>query len=145
MDLNALRDWLPVATGMATLFAVLLGLVNLRTILRNSQLQTNLAIVQAERNVWQPVLNRPEIAPNVIKERWGDGERLFIGMLLDHYEALYFQYRRGAIPHTYWKGLQRAMIEHICSPTVRTVWDQHKDLYWPDFARYIEGQIRNTA
>jgi hypothetical protein len=144
MDAAALRDWIPVATGLATLCAVLIGLANLSTILRNSQLQTNLAIIQAERSVWQAALAKPELAPNVIKERWGDGERLFVAMLLDHYEGLYFQYRRGAIPQAYWRGLERAMIEHICSPTIRTVWESHKDLYWPEFARHIEAAIKRV-
>lgn len=145
MDLAVLREWLGIATGAATLIALVVGLFQLRTVQRNSQLQTNLAVIQAERNVWQMALREPSIAPNVMKERWGDSERLFIGMLLDHYEGLYFQYRRGAIPRAYWKGLQRAMIEHIGSPTVRAVWEQHRDLYWPDFARYIEAEIKQNA
>jgi hypothetical protein len=144
MDFAALREWLSVATGVATLVALAIGLFQLRTVQRNAQLQTNLAVIQAERSVWQAALTNPDLAPNVIKERWGDGERLFIGMLLDHYEGLYFQYRRGAIPRAYWKGLERAMIEHICSPAIRAVWDQHKDLYWPDFARHIEGAIKRA-
>ncbi|MGE0044140.1 MAG: hypothetical protein AB7J28_06710 [Hyphomonadaceae bacterium] len=148
IDLAALREWLGLATGIGALVALIAGVYRLRTLQRNAELQTNLAIIQAERSVWALALANPTIAPHILKERWGaenGGERLFACMLIDHYEALFFQYRRGAIPRSYWAGLERAMLEHIGSPSIRTVWDQHKDLYWPDFARHIERKLPAAA
>ena len=144
----ALREWLALATGVGALIALVAGLYRLRTLQRNAELQTNLAIIQAERNVWAIALNNPSVAPQIMKERWGEGvgaERLFACMLFDHYEALFFQYRRGGVPRSYWAGIERAMIEHIASPTLHAVWDQHKDLYWPDFARFIEQRLKRHA
>lgn len=148
IDLAALREWLGLATGVGALVALIAGVLRLRTLQRNAELQTNLAVIQAERNVWALALANPGVAPNILKERWGaenGGERLFVCMLIDHYEALFFQYRRGAIPRSYWMGIERAMIEHIASPSIRAVWDQHKDLYWPDFARHIERKLAGRA
>jgi hypothetical protein len=147
-SLAEIRDWLSVATGVAALCAFVVGLVQLRLLLRNAELQTNLAVIQAERSVWQLALTNPEIAPAIMKERWGEGvgcERLFACMLFDHYEALYFQFRRGAIPRAYWAGIERAMIEHIASPTLRAIWDQHKDLYWRPFTRQVEERLPKAA
>jgi hypothetical protein len=145
--LAELRDWLGVATGVVALCAFVVGLIQLRLLLRNAELQTNLQVIQAERSVWQLALVNPELAPNILKERWGKGvgsERLFACMLFDHYEALYFQFRRGAIPRAYWAGIERAMIEHIASPTLRAIWDQHKDLYWSPFTHCIETKLASV-
>jgi len=143
--LAELRDWLGVATGIVALCAFVVGLIQLALLLRNAELQTNLAVIQAERSVWQLALVNPELAPAIMRERWGEGgqgnERLFACMLFDHYEALYFQYRRGAIPRAYWAGIERAIIEHIGSPTLRAIWDQHKDLYWAPFTRQVEERL----
>ena len=147
LDLMEVRAWLDIATGIATLCALGIGLFQLRAVKRNAELQTNLSVIQAERNVWALALSNPTVAPHIIKERWGaeGGERLFACMLIDHYEALYFQYRRGAIPRSYWAGIERAMLEHISSPTLHAIWTQHKDLYWPDFARHIDRRLKPAA
>ena len=144
-SLAEMRDWLGVATGVVALCAFVVGLVQLRLLLRNAELQTNLAIIQAERSVWQLALVNPHLAPSIMRERWGESvgsERLFACMLFDHYEALYFQYRRGAIPRAYWEGIERAMLEHIASPALRAIWDQHKDLYWRPFTRQVEERLQ---
>jgi hypothetical protein len=143
MDLENLKEWLAIATSFATLVALVVGLIQLFYVRRQMELQTNLAVMQAERSVWGLALQRPDIAPNVMKERWGAPaeERLFAAMLIDHYEALYFQHRRGAIPKSYWAPIAKAMIEHIASPCIQTVWRQHEDLYWPDFARFVNAGL----
>jgi hypothetical protein len=143
MDLEVLRNWLSIATGFATLIALVVGLLQLAQVRRAMELQTNLSVMQAERAIWSLALTHPETAPNVMKERWGEPapERLFAAMLLDHYEALYFQHCRGAIPKDNWAPIERAMLEHIASPSIRKVWDSHKDLYWPRFAKLISAKL----
>jgi hypothetical protein len=139
-----LETWLPIATGFATLIALVLGLAQLVQVRRNLQLQSNLSIMQAERAIWALALNDPACAPNVLKERWGETnprERLFTAMLIDHFEALFFQYRRGAIPQANWTPLERAMLEHLASPAVRVIWEQHRDLYWREFRDFVEKRI----
>jgi hypothetical protein len=136
-------DWLNVAASSATFVALVIGILQLRNVRRSVELQTNLAVMQAERSIWGMALSHPDVAPTIMKERWGEpaSERLFAAMLLDHYEALYFQHKRGAIPTANWRGIERAMIEHIASPSVRTVWDGHKDLYWPEFVTLVERRL----
>lgn len=137
------QAWLSVATGVATLLAFVLAIYQLRLVRRQMELQTNLGIMQAERTLWSISLANPEVCPNLLAERWGKpaSERLFAALLLDHYEALFFQYRRGAIPKSNWQPIERAMLEHIASPTIRAVWDGHKDLYWAPFSDRIEAAL----
>jgi hypothetical protein len=143
MQIDSLLAYMELATGLATLMALALGIFQLIQVKRSMEVQTNLAVMAAERQVWQLALANPDTAPTLLKERWGDpaGERLFAALLLDHYEALYFQHRRGAITRAYWKGIERAMIEHISSPAIRCIWDSHKDLYWPDFAKLVDRRL----
>jgi hypothetical protein len=143
MDLRDLKEWLAIATSIATVIALVVGLIQLFYVRRQMELQTNLAVMQAERSVWGLALQRPDMAPNVLKERWGEPgeERLFAAMLIDHYEALFFQHRRGAIPKSYWAPIAKAMIEHIASPSILTVWRQHEDLYWAEFARFVNAGL----
>jgi hypothetical protein len=145
--LQFLETWLPIATGFATLLALGLGLVQLRDVKRNIQLQSNLNVMQAERAIWALSLTDPHVAPTILRERWGENgrERLFAALLIDHFEALYFQHRKGAIPHANWAPLERAMLEHLSSPTLRAIWEQHKDLYWREFREFVEKRLAAAA
>jgi hypothetical protein len=147
MDLQDLKEWLAIATSIATVIALVVGLIQLFYVRRQMELQTNLAVMQAERAVWGLALTQKDVCPNVLRERWGDPgpERLFAAMLIDHYEALYFQHRRGAIPKSYWAPIAKAMIEHLQSPTLGAVWRQHEDLYWPEFARFVNRELAARA
>jgi hypothetical protein len=147
MALEDIQRWLSVATGIATLVALAIGIVQLAYVRRSMALQTNLAVMQAERAIWSLALANPEVAPATLKARWGEpaGERLFGAMLLDHYEALYFQRCQGAIPRANWAPIERAMMEHISSEPIRTIWESHKDLYWPKFVKRVERNLAKGA
>jgi hypothetical protein len=138
-----LLPWLQVATSLATLIALAIGIVQLMHTRKTLALQTNLSVMKAEREIWAMGLTNPAIAPQLMKERWGEpvGERLMAAMLLDHYETLYFQYRNGAIMKGNWAPMEKAMMEHIASPVVRAIWDSHKDLYWGDFRKFIDARL----
>lgn len=144
MTPETILPWLQVATGIATLIALIIGIVQLTHTRRVLALQTNLSVMQAERTIWSLGLEHPEIAPQLMKERWGEpcGERLMAAMLLDHFEALYFQHRNGAIPRANWRPMERAMLEHIASPSLRAIWETHKDLYWPEFRKLVDAKLR---
>jgi hypothetical protein len=138
-----LLPWLQVATGVATLIALAIGIVQLMHTRKALALQTNLTVMKAEREIWALGLAHPDIAPQLMKERWGEpvGERLMAAMLLDHYETLYFQHRNGAIAKGHWAPMEKAMIEHIDSPSVRAIWQTHKDLYWAPFRAFVDARI----
>jgi hypothetical protein len=140
---DVLLPWLQVATGLATLIALAVGIGQLAHTRRALALQTHLSVIKAERDIWAMGLANPAIAPNLMKERWGEpvGERLMAAMLLDHYETLYFQYKNGAILKANWAPMERAMLEHIESPAVRAIWATHKDLYWDQFRAFVEARI----
>jgi hypothetical protein len=141
--MEALRDWLSIATGIATLLALALGILQLRNVQRSVELQADLATKQADRSIWGLTLGQARVAPEVLKERWGENaeETLFIALLIDHYETLYFQHRRGAIPRANWEGINKAMLEHMASPSIHRVWEKHKDLYWAPFVRHVERHV----
>lgn len=143
IDLTALQQWLQIATGLATLIALVLGLVQLRDVRRSLELSTNLAILQGTRQVWGAALTNPEIAPELMKERWGEqsSQTLFAANLIDHFEGLYFQYRRGAISHLYWRSIEKAILAHMASPSIRCVWEIYKERYWSPFAHYIDERL----
>lgn len=147
LTLADFRVWLDIATRSAGLVALIVGLVQLRTVRRSIELNTNLAIVQAEREVWAIVLRHPDAAPRLTQERWGDPARetLFAAILLDHYETLFFQRHRGAIGAAHWKGIEKAILTHMASPSIRTVWESIKDRYLDDFGRYVDRALARQA
>lgn len=143
IELDEIRRWLEVATGFAGLVAIMIGIVQLRDVRRSVEINTNLAIIQAERQVWSIVLRNPEAAPELLKERWGDPptEKLFAAILLDHYETLFFQYQRGAINKAHWRGIERAILEHMSSPRIREVWEAYKSRYLQAFVRHVDKAL----
>lgn len=147
LDPNQIRPWLDLATSLATLVALLIGLVQLRDLRRSIELTSNLAVMQAERQVWSAALANPEIAPDLMRERWGENptETLFAATLLDHFEGLYFQYQRGAIAPAKWRGLERAMLEHMASPAIRRVWEAYRERYWAQFVRHVDRALERQA
>lgn len=146
MTPTELLPWLQVATGFATLIALMIGIVQLMHTRKALALQTNLSVMKAERDIWAMGLTNPTVAPQLMRERWGDpvGERLMAAMLLDHYETLYFQYRNGAIMKANWAPMEKAMLEHIASPSVRAIWESHKDLYWAPFRKLVDDTIARS-
>jgi hypothetical protein len=143
MTPTELLPWLQVATGFATLIALAVGIGQLAHTRRALALQTNLSVMKAEREIWALGMSNPGLAPNLMRERWGEpvGERLMAAMLIDHYETLYFQFRNGAILKANWAPMEKAMLEHIASPSIRTIWDGHKDLYWEPFRRFVDAHL----
>lgn len=143
MTPTELLPWLQVATGFATLVALAVGIVQLAHTRRALALQTNLSVMKAEREIWALGMANPALAPNLMRERWGDpvGERLMAAMLLDHYETLYFQFRNGAILKANWKPMEKAMLEHIASPSILSIWSTHRDLYWAPFRTFVDERI----
>ncbi len=143
VDLPALQQWLQIATSIATLIALLIGMMQLRDVRRSLELSTNLAILQGTRQVWGAALTNPEIAPELMKERWGDqpSQALFAANLIDHFEGLYFQYRRGAISRLYWRSIEKAILAHMRSPAIRGVWEMYKERYWSPFVHYIDAAL----
>lgn len=143
LELAEVRAWLDVATGSAALLALIVGIIQLRMVRRSVELNTNLAVIQAERQVWAIALQSPETAPELMRERWGDapGETLFAALLLDHYETLFFQRERGAIGRAHWRGIERAIVEHVSSPAVREVWEQYKPRYLARFVRFVDRAL----
>lgn len=144
MTPSELLPWLQVATGIATLIALAIGIVQLIHTRRALAMQTNLSVMKAEREIWAMGMTNPALAPQLMKERWGEpvGERLMAAMLLDHYETLFFQYRHGGILKANWLPMEKAMIEHIESPSVRAIWDTHRDLYWADFRKFVDARLK---
>lgn len=142
-QLMEVRAWLDVATGSAALVALIIGIIQLRMVRRSVELNTNLAVIQAERQVWSLALGNPQTAPELMRERWGDApnETLFAALLLDHYETLFFQRERGAIGRAHWRGIERAIVEHVSSPAVRDVWEQYKLRYLDRFVRYVDRAL----
>lgn len=150
-ELAEVRAWLDVATGAAALIALIIGIIQLRMVRRSVELNTNLAVIQAERQVWSIALRNPDTAPALMRERWGaaPSETLFAALLLDHYETLFFQRERGAIGRAHWRGIERAILEHMASPAVREVWECYKPRYLDRFVRYVDRALaqrdRETA
>jgi len=147
LDLAELRGWLELATGAAGLVALIIGIVQLRDVRRSIELTTNLAVIQAERQVWSIALRNPEAAPALMRERWGDApnETVFAAILLDHYETLFFQRQRGAIGRAHWRGIEKAILAHMASPAIRNVWEAIKDRYLDDFVRYVDRALAREA
>lgn len=143
VDLQALQQWLQIATSIATLIALLIGMIQLRDVRRSLELSTNLAILQGTRQVWGAALANPEIAPDLMRERWGEqpSQTLFAANLIDHFEGLYFQFRRGAISRLYWRSIEKAILAHMASPGIRGVWEMYKERYWAPFVAYIDHAL----
>lgn len=146
-DLGEIRAWLEVATGAAGLVALIVGIIQLRDVRRSIELNTNLAVIQAERQVWSIALRNPETAPQLMRERWGETptETVFASILLDHYETLFFQRQRGAIGRAHWRGIEKAILAHMSSPSIRNVWDTIKDRYLDDFVRHVDRALAQSA
>lgn len=132
-----------------SLCIALLGLIfiaaQLILLRRSINVNTYQLVVQQEREVWMTFLQNEEIsksfADSKSESRFQKKELLFSALLFSHFEAVFFHWKKGAVPKELWKSWEVYMLDALSASEFREHWMELKWLFWSKFVEHVSRRM----
>jgi hypothetical protein len=155
---SRLQSWALAAEiigGIAVVFSLILVAYELNQSNQQAALNTSALEIAAYQDLIESISSLNSTAlqdPAVLRavallqsdpEPMSDEDRqrtsIYLMTLFRHGDMAYFQYERGAIDEKRLNSVLRVVTDRLERPYIRSVWDQARDRFIPEYRDYIEN------
>lgn len=138
-----------LATSIATVITLIFLTYQISLLKKSIKINTQQSVMKDERELWEMAINTQSVMRGAFaKEKWkklnpnrSANENLFISMLIDHFEKVYYLYSENAFPDSLWESWEAHITETLAMDSVFPSWEASKHVYWREFSEFFSERI----